>query len=532
LINAARKPVVFYIGVAFSILFLGFWIVKSYYFLPHDFANSYFAGWFFLQGDFDIDIFDPYTFNKRIFDAGFKDVFASYNPNPPSTALFFSVLSLLSLPVAKLVFNVITSVLFLISIYRLCKHINVDPSLIFLLLPIVFFIPLRNQLLFGQTYLLLIFLLIEGFIAYENKKLWLAAALWSIAIFLKLFPVLIILFLLVRKEWRTIGYLAVCGGIILIACVSTQGIDVWSYYVFEVIPRSNAGEVTTAYEANFQSAQMFLKFLFVGDSQLNPSPLIDNPYIFTWGLITFKTLVIVSCVSLIINAKSVLSFGVIFLSAILVLSYGNTYGNLVLIIILIALWKDLSWRQLAAITLMIFLISNVPLGLLADLPPVFRFPRLLLLIFLFVYVFVLMRANFEWKYLLIFLPLLALPALFMGNSVDEQSRLLSPDQNHSLVFDYEVIDEKVVYHFWTDQGRQSFTTGFEVRQNNNTDLEVKENQIFYKGQKLTFGNDNKKKAMLLNDDQVVYLSDKDRGLGFYTLRVIDLRTIYRFNPPS
>jgi hypothetical protein len=110
--------------------------------------------------------------------------------------------------------------------------------------------------------------------------------------------------------------------------------------------------------------------------------------------------------------------------------------------------------------------------------------------------------------------------------------LLTPGQTHSLVFDYEIIEEKIVYHFWTDQGRQKFTTDFEVRNNTSSDLEVKENQIFYKGQKLTFGNDNKKKPMLLNDHQVVYLSDKDRGLGFYTLRVIDLRNLNRFNPPS
>jgi hypothetical protein len=52
---------------------------------------------------------------------------------------------------------------------------------------------------------------------------------------------------------------------------------------------------------------------------------------------------------------------------------------------------------------------------------------------------------------------------------------------------------------------------------------MKKNQLFYKGKQLTFSRDRKKKPMLATDGSIVYLSDKNRGVGFYTLRKIPLK---------
>jgi hypothetical protein len=51
-------------------------------------------------------------------------------------------------------------------------------------------------------------------------------------------------------------------------------------------------------------------------------------------------------------------------------------------------------------------------------------------------------------------------------------------------------------------------------------LELKDNQIWYKGKQITNSPDRKAKPVLINGKDIFYLSDKDRGFDFYTLRKI------------
>ena len=54
------------------------------------------------------------------------------------------------------------------------------------LLPLLFFIPIKNNLLFGQVYFLLFFLLSESWVAYEKKQFKTMAALLGVAILMKI----------------------------------------------------------------------------------------------------------------------------------------------------------------------------------------------------------------------------------------------------------------------------------------------------------------------------------------------------------
>jgi hypothetical protein len=214
------------------------------------------------------------------------------------------------------------------------------------------------------------------------------------------------------------------------------------------------------------------------------------------------------------------------------LSYGNTYGNLILIILLIGLSKELPWSKMAILALILFLICYIPLALFQDLPAVIQFPRFVLLVGLFGIVLFFLRTKIEWKFAVAFLPLMLLPELLRRDVAKDPSTLLVPDQKHSLVYNYYVMDRVVVYNYWTDQGQNSFVTNVRVKENTDTGIDVRENQIFCNGTQVTFTDDNKLRPALVDGHKIVYLSDKDRGLGFYTLRVIDLRGIYRFSPPT
>src|SRR5262245_11048860 len=92
--------------------------------------------------------------NAAIGADGYTGVFVSYAPFPPFTALLFGPFLLFSMGVAKVVFNLLSFGFFLLTLWR-CSRIFHLPPLLMVITPVVFFIPILNNLAFGQAYLIL-----------------------------------------------------------------------------------------------------------------------------------------------------------------------------------------------------------------------------------------------------------------------------------------------------------------------------------------------------------------------------------------
>ena len=180
-------------------LLCALYVYKAYGLPAHDFANYYFGGKFLAEGRFANWIYFPYEFNKAIAAESYKHIFASYAPNTPFLALFFLPFSFLPLAAAKLIFNIVSTGLFFYTLNRLVKFYRI-PALYLCLVPILFFVPIKNELLFGQVYFLLFVLLGETWIAYRKNKKNKAALYLSFAIMLKIFPILLLLAFLFRKK--------------------------------------------------------------------------------------------------------------------------------------------------------------------------------------------------------------------------------------------------------------------------------------------------------------------------------------------
>ena len=150
----------------FGYLFIAFvcsiFIFQATNFVPHDFANYYFGGEFIKLGKFSSSIYFPHIFNQEVASLGHQHLFLSFAPNSPFLAIFFYPFTFFSLSFAKLIFNILSLGLFLYSLRNLVKSYQIKQIFLFLI-PFVFFIPLRNNFLFGQVYLILFFLLSEGF---------------------------------------------------------------------------------------------------------------------------------------------------------------------------------------------------------------------------------------------------------------------------------------------------------------------------------------------------------------------------------
>jgi hypothetical protein len=512
-----------YGGLILCLALIGYWIFQGQRIGGNDFANSYFGATFFAQGKFDVGIFDPYTFNKRIYDLGYTNLFLSFNPNPPSTAIFFIPFTFLSLDTAKLLFNILTSSLFLLSTYRLCRQLEINWSFIMVCLAIVFFIPMRNQILFGQTYFLIFVLLVEGFIAHERKKSVLASFLWGAAILIKIFPAIIFLFLIIKKDWRQTLYLSITCGTMLFVSLLFQGVDVWKEYLFVVLPRNNQGEIQATYISAYQSGLMLFKYLFIKEEYLNPDPFIDSAALFKICLMLFKTAVVGCCTVMLLHRKDILSFGVTLLCGMLISPYGSTYSNILLLILLVGIQKTMNKNLFWIAGTIIFLIANLPVELFDRLPILLRFPRLILMCALLVLLIWKDSVKVEPKVFLAYLFLMGLSLIFQRQPKEDISRRILPKETHNLIYNYGIKDGFIFYNYWMGHP-EAYLTNIAANTLSTDQVFIKQNQIFYKEIQLTHGADNKTMPMLFDGKAIMYLSDKGKGIGFYTLRIIPLNS--------
>ncbi|HEY8969345.1 MAG TPA: glycosyltransferase 87 family protein, partial [Puia sp.] len=125
-----------------------------------DFAGYYTGSHLLLKGDYTA-AYDMKALNDHIAAAGYKAGVVSYAPFPPFTSLIFAPFTILPMGMAKLLFNLLSALLFLFTVARAIHHFGISRYFA-LVIPIIFFIPIVNNIFFGQAYLLLCSLLLEG----------------------------------------------------------------------------------------------------------------------------------------------------------------------------------------------------------------------------------------------------------------------------------------------------------------------------------------------------------------------------------
>jgi hypothetical protein len=156
---------------------------------------------------------------------------------------------------------------------------------------------------------------------------------------------------------------------------------------------------------------------------------------------------------------------------------------------------------------------------LAGWPLLLQFPRLYLLLLFFVILIKVSGTGLRFKPFIAFFVLLLLADAGKMFAHTDNSRYLFKEKL-PLVYGYAIKDDKLVYYYWDEKGRQEALTGYSVQQHATSDVRIQNNQVFYKDQQLTGTPDRKKQVMLIDGKDVIYLSDKNRGFGFYTLRSV------------
>ena len=524
------------IGYLFPIvLLIIFYLIRSLSFPLHDFSNSYFAADLINNVTSpEKTLFDIYAFNSYAWDAGYPEVLIDFYLNSPFTLPAFLPLTFIeNAYLAKMLFNVFSSLLFIHSVFLLIKtKVSTKNYRIFILLiPLIFYVPIRNQILFGQSYFLIFSLLIYFIYYLERNKQVLSVAFLSFAALLKVFPLFYGIILIINKQWKAILAGILITLLIVGISIPITGWKLWEMYFLEVLPNAMANNSTVNFQFNAQSIDVFLKTIFVLDPYYNPNALYDNKIAYIVIKWIVKSIIIGFALSLSITNKEkvfkLLSIWVVTL--FLLQSRTATYAQILWVIPAFYVFNSkMSSVYKVLFFSLLFLTCNIPISKLQHLPLFFRFSRLwLTLIISSIFYFdVKEKTSYSVNIrailatIIVMAPLNIKTLLTDNNSMGEY--VLT--KNYFMIHDFKAIDGKLNYSALGKNGNENIQTDIPISSFDNTACTIIENQIFIHGKQLTDNSALKKNPVLVNNNEVYYLSDFNSRRGAFTLKKINIQT--------
>jgi len=132
--------------------------------------------------------------------------------------------------------------------------------------------PLHRNLLYGQFYLLLLVLIVVACWAYLHDLHVVAGALIAIAAACKIFPALLFIFFLQRRDWRALVSGIVTGLAAIAVSIAVFGWNLHRTYLHEVLPWTLRGEGLPPYATASASISSLLHYLLLAEPQWNPHP--------------------------------------------------------------------------------------------------------------------------------------------------------------------------------------------------------------------------------------------------------------------
>jgi hypothetical protein len=163
--------------------------------------------------------------------------------------------------------------------------------------------PLYRNFLFGQFYIVLLLLVVAACWCYlRGYRAW-AGALLAIAGACKIFPALLFIFFLRRRDWR-----ALCAGLVagLVAAASSIAVFGWTVHrtwLQEILPWVTRGEGLQPYTVT-ASVSGILHRLFLSEPQWNPRPWHNSPLAYALLFPVLQMLILAPAILLIRRAQS------------------------------------------------------------------------------------------------------------------------------------------------------------------------------------------------------------------------------------
>jgi hypothetical protein len=218
-------------------------------------------------------------------------------PITPFSTLVMVPLTGLSALAAKHVWLLVNLALLVPLFWMLRSMTGLNYQRIALIFSLSF--PLHRNLLYGQYYLLLLVLIVAACWAYLRDLHILAGVLLALAAAVKIFPVLLFVFFLLRRDWRALIAAAVTGIAATAVSIAVFGLNLHRTYLAEVLPWTLRGEVMPPYMTSSASFSSILHYLFLAEPQWNPHPWHNSPLCFALLQSTLPALVLAPALLLI-----------------------------------------------------------------------------------------------------------------------------------------------------------------------------------------------------------------------------------------
>ncbi|WP_299098580.1 glycosyltransferase family 87 protein [uncultured Winogradskyella sp.] len=524
-IDKHKGTLVYFLPLFLLLIFL-FW--RSVSFPLHDFANSYFPAHIVANSATPESVlFDIYEYNNYIWNIGYKEVLGDFYLNSPfNTVAFYPFIVIEDAYLAKAIFNGLCSLLFLLAIYSLFKRFGRKTFLLVTAIPVLFYVPLRNQMLFGQTYFLVFTLVVFAFLWIEKRKSISGGGLLVLGALLKVFPVAYGIPLLFKSRWKAILAAIVLGVVIFSLSIWLTGFSLWETYFFEVLPNAIKNKSTVNFQYNAQSIDVFLKTLFVQDAYYNPDALFSNVKLGVFIKWVFKSIIFGIAISLSFsNKKKLLAlFSIWVVTLFLVQSRTATYAQILWIIpaFYVFALSIKPFKKIAFFTLL-FLMCNVPIASLEHLPLIFKFSRLWLTIGLAVLFYSSVAKKVNYMYIGLGLLMLFPLHLDMFTEItDDASSYVLEQQEYFMIYDFENNNNKLTYKALGKGGKIIENTAISISKFDEYSCVIEDYQIIYKGRQITKDPSLKRKPVLVNDCEIYYLTDSNSRRGAFTLKKIDI----------
>ncbi len=486
-----------------------------------DFGNYYYGSKLFIDSKFSVLDYQSIShFNQQICNYDESHFFENYTPIPPFSLIAYLPFAFLSCLKAKLIFNLIGLNFFCFSLQRLLSYCSIEGWKAYLV-PFIFLYPLYNCIYQGQSYLIITAFLMESFLASENSKYWLSAFYLALCISLKLFPVFMIFYFVLKKEYRIALYSILLTVILFLVTQIFIDTDIILYYVKEVVPRLLNNDIIGSYYHGNQSVYTFLLNLFSLDESQNSHPVINLPWlvpVIEGVAITFFLIVLISFR----KQSSILVFGFTIFCSILIGRYNTSYGMLILIPFLVGIISDKNFTKYPVILFVVFTLAiSAPVGSFLNQPMLLQFSRLLGLVLVFYLFLILFKPVISLKYLCV-LGTIVITYKCLSFSVNP-IHYFSIQNSKGILYDYVIQNDSIT--LISTMGDRNLEETFPINANvhSSEELYVKEKDIIYKGQVICNTKDHKMKPFLYKDTSVVFLSDLNQAIGFYKLRMISLQ---------
>jgi hypothetical protein len=356
-----RNAIIWSTGLVAVVLIGAFAVLPALSRIHPDFIGYYVTGRTMVRGEATTRIYESPWFQRQTVYAGIDDEPATIGYNPPPTALMLLPLGWLDPEPAHIVWlaaNVAMSLALLVVLAR-ATGLPFAGGLVLLLASTLAY---RNNLTFGQMYIMLTLLVATALVLRDAGFRLSAGILLGIVTALKIFPAPLCIYFAWRREWRTVaGCLA---GFVLVFAMSIflLGWETHFDWATAMLPRVLAGFGDNP-GVNLHTWNSLLLKLFCGHEPLTP-PLFRSTFMFCL-LGDLGALTLLACAFFAARSRDdALAISVLLL-VLLVISPSTRSYHLILGIVPVSYWSMYLFRegkwQVATTVICLFVFATSPL---------------------------------------------------------------------------------------------------------------------------------------------------------------------------